>query len=138
MCELCENAGGIPLWQDALCRVVLVEDRDYPGFCRVIWTKHVKEMTDLSAEERRHLMGAVFAAESAVRLLLQPDKINLASLGNLVPHLHWHVIPRWRNDRHFPNPIWGEMQRDVQLATPLNLAEGLRTIIQEALRSGSN
>ncbi|MDP2154694.1 MAG: HIT family protein, partial [Sulfuricella sp.] len=45
MCELCENVGGTPLWQDALCRVVLVEDRDYPGFCRVIWTSHVKEMT---------------------------------------------------------------------------------------------
>jgi diadenosine tetraphosphate (Ap4A) HIT family hydrolase len=138
MCELCENAGGIPLWQDALCRVVLVEDRDYPGFCRVIWTKHVKEMTDLSAEERRHLMDAVFAAESAVRRLLQPDKINLASLGNLTPHLHWHVIPRWHGDRHFPNPIWGEMQRNSQPATPEGLAESLRTLIHEALQPVSD
>lgn len=138
MCELCENAGGIPLWQDALCRVVLVEDRDYPGFCRVIWTEHVKEMTDLSAEERRHLMDAVFAAESAVRRLLQPDKINLASLGNLTPHLHWHVIPRWHGDRHFPSPIWGEMQRDARPATPEGLAEGLRTLIHEVLQPVSD
>jgi diadenosine tetraphosphate (Ap4A) HIT family hydrolase len=138
MCELCENVGGTLLWQDALCRVVLVEDRDYPGLCRVIWTKHVKEMTDLPLAERRHLMDVVFTVESAVRQVLQPDKINLASLGNLTPHLHWHVIPRWRNDRHFPNPIWGETQRDTQLATPLNLAEGLRTIIHEALHPASN
>jgi len=138
MCELCENVGGTLLWQDALCRVVLVEERDYPGFCRVIWTSHVKEMTDLPLAERRHLMDVVFAVENAVRQMLQPDKINLASLGNLTPHLHWHVIPRWRSDRHFPNPIWGEMQRDARLATPLNLAEGLRTIIHEALHSASN
>jgi diadenosine tetraphosphate (Ap4A) HIT family hydrolase len=118
--------------------VVLVEDRDYPGFCRVIWTKHVKEMTDLSAEERRHLMDAVFAAESAVRRLLQPDKINLASLGNLTPHLHWHVIPRWHGDRHFPNPIWGEMQRDARPVMPEGLAEGLRTRIHEALQPASD
>lgn len=137
MCELCENVGGEVLWQDALCRVVLVEDRDYPGFCRVIWTQHVKEMTDLPAAQRRHLMEVVFAAESAVRQMLQPDKINLASLGNLTPHLHWHVIPRWRGDRHFPNPIWGEMQRDAQPAVPANLAESLRALIHEALRPAS-
>ena len=137
MCELCENVGGTPLWQDALCRVVLVEDRDYPGFCRVIWMNHVKEMTDLPVVERRHLMDVVFVVESAVRQMLQPDKINLASLGNLTPHLHWHVIPRWRGDRHFPSPIWGEMQRDAQPATPENLAECLRTVIHEAMRPAS-
>lgn len=137
MCELCDTIGGELLWQDAQCRVVLVEDRDYPGFCRVIWTKHVKEMTDLPEAERRHLMDVVFTVESAVRQMLQPDKINLASLGNLVPHLHWHIIPRWRGDRHFPNPIWGEKQRDAQPATPERLAEGLRTIIHEALLPAS-
>lgn len=138
MCELCENVGGEVLWQDAQCRVVLVEDRDYPGFCRVIWTKHVKEMTDLPAAERRHLMDVVFAVESAVRQKLRPDKVNLASLGNLTPHLHWHVIPRWIGDRHFPNPIWGEMQRDARPAAPEKLAESLRTIIHEALQPASD
>ena len=44
--------------------------------------------------------------EEAQQSVLAPDKINLASLGNMVPHLHWHVIPRWRGDRHFPDPIW--------------------------------
>jgi diadenosine tetraphosphate (Ap4A) HIT family hydrolase len=83
-------------------------------------------------------MEVVFVVESAVRQKLQPDKINLASLGNLVPHLHWHVIPRWRGDRHFPNPIWGEMQREAQREAPLNLAEGLRTIIHEALQPASD
>ena len=69
-------------------------------------------MSDLSVSEQRHLYSVVNAVESALRTLLRPDKINLASLGNQVPHLHWHVIPRWRDDRHFPQPVWAAPQRD--------------------------
>ena len=114
-CELCNATGGELLWQDDFCRVVLIEDDDYPGFCRVILNKHVKEMTELSAAERARLMHSVFAVEAAILEFAAPDKINLASLGNAVPHVHWHVIPRWRDDRHFPKPIWAPAER---AATP--------------------
>jgi diadenosine tetraphosphate (Ap4A) HIT family hydrolase len=110
-CELCESPGGQTLWQDELCRVVLVEDRDYPGFCRVILNRHVSEMTDLDAATRQKLMRVVFATEHALRQLLQPAKINLASLGNMVAHLHWHVIARFGDDRHFPASVWSEPRR---------------------------
>ncbi|MNC89752.1 hypothetical protein D3C83_57330 [compost metagenome] len=56
-------------------------------------------------------MRVVFGVEAGLRELLRPDKINLASLGNAVPHLHWHVIPRFRNDPHFPSPIWASAAR---------------------------
>jgi diadenosine tetraphosphate (Ap4A) HIT family hydrolase len=105
-CELCAASGGELLWRDEFCRVVNVEEADYPGFCRVVLQRHVKEMTDLSPPERSRLMDAVFATETALRDLMHPDKINLASLGNVTRHLHWHVIPRFRDDRHFPQPIW--------------------------------
>ena len=68
----------------------------------------MSEMTDLCAPERERLMGVVFATEAVLREVLAPDKINLASLGNAVAHLHWHVIPRYRDDPHFPRPIWAE------------------------------
>ena len=113
-CELCNTPGGEVLWQDGLCRVVRVDGEEgaaFPGFCRVVWTAHVAEMTGLPAADRRHLMNVVFATEAALRSLLQADKINLASLGNLVPHVHWHVIPRWRDDSHFPAPIWAGAKR---------------------------
>jgi len=99
-CELCHRLGGHPLWRDEFCRVVLVEDRDYPGFCRVILERHVAEMTDLAPGERMRLMDAVFATEAALREVLRPHKINIASLGNVTPHLHWHVVPRHSEDRH--------------------------------------
>lgn len=132
-CELCDTSGNI-LWQDALCRVILVDDAHYPGFCRVILNRHVKEMTDLPEAERSRVMAVVFATEAAVRKVLDPDKINLASLGNMVPHVHWHVIPRFADDRHFPNPIWGEVKREVALKTALpGLVAKLSAALQESL-----
>jgi diadenosine tetraphosphate (Ap4A) HIT family hydrolase len=116
-CELCNSEGGEPLWRDDFCRVVLVNDIDYPGFCRVILNRHMQEMTDLSVAERDRLMTVVFAVEQVLREVAQPQKINLASLGNVVPHMHWHVIPRFADDKHYPNPIWGATKRDADKRT---------------------
>ncbi len=110
-CDLCDSPGGEVVWESDFCRVVMVGDRDYPGYCRIIVNQHLREMTDLSQKERIQLMTVIFAVETAIRTLYQPDKINLASLGNITPHVHWHLIPRWRDDRHFPNPVWAAPQR---------------------------
>jgi diadenosine tetraphosphate (Ap4A) HIT family hydrolase len=110
-CELCDQTGGEVLWRDERCRVVRVEEPGYPGYCRVIWHDHVREMTDLGADDRAHFMRVVLAVEEALRDELAADKINLASLGNMTPHLHWHVIARFRDDPHFPNSIWGAALR---------------------------
>jgi diadenosine tetraphosphate (Ap4A) HIT family hydrolase len=117
-CELCDNDGGDLIWRDARCRVVHVAEPGYPGYCRVIWNTHVAEMTALGTEDREHCMRVVFALETALREQLRPDKINLASLGNITPHLHWHVIPRFRDDPHFPNPVWGLLLRQPAPAEP--------------------
>ncbi len=112
LCELCHQDGGTVLYRAAGWRIVRVDDPHYPGFCRVILNRHVREMTDLPLAEQSALMAVVLAVESVVRSLFQPEKINLASFGNMVPHVHWHIIPRWRDDRHFPEPIWGAVRRD--------------------------
>ena len=112
-CELCDKDGGAVLWRDELCRVVRPAVEGYPGFLRVIVNRHVKEMTDL--EERERLMRVVFACEAALRGLYRPEKVNLASFGNVVPHVHWHVIARFVDDAHFPDAIWAPARR---AATP--------------------
>ena len=101
------------LWHDDYCRVIWVDDANYPCFCRVILNQHAKEMTGLPPEQRQRLMNVVFAVETAVREIVQPDKINLASLGNVVPHVHWHVIPRWADDANFPDAIWASARRET-------------------------
>lgn len=133
MCELCEKTGGRLVWQNRFCRVVLVDDEDYPGYCRVILQRHAAEMTDLDELERTALMQAVFAVEKALRNTLSPDKINLASLGNVTPHLHWHVIPRFESDRHFPNPIWGKALRDASAPLVSGWEESLVSGIRDLL-----
>lgn len=110
-CDLCGQDGGEVLYRHADYRVVLVDDKYYPGYCRVIWNAHLPEMTDLPADARSRLMQAVWQVEAAVREAMQPDKVNVASLGNMTPHVHWHVIPRYREDLHFPAPIWAQTQR---------------------------
>lgn len=111
-CSLCLPASPEHvLWQDARCRVIDVGDPDYAGYCRVVWSAHVREMSDLTTDERVHVMAVVQGVEISLRTLLNPVKINLAAFGNQVPHLHWHVIPRFSDDPHFPDPIWATRRR---------------------------
>jgi len=135
-CELCGGDGGRLLWRDAQLRVVAVDDADYPGFVRVIWNEHVREWTDLPGAARAHLLQVLAVVEQGVREVMQPHKVNLASLGNVTPHLHWHVIPRYADDAHFPQPIWGQRQRDPAagpLAQRRAAAAGLPELLGRAL-----
>ena len=129
-CELCAPSPFPVLFADTRLSVVLVTDTpDYPAFCRVIWRGHVREMTDLSPADRAYLMDWVFRTEAALRTVLAPDKINLASLGNVVPHLHWHVIPRFADDAHFPAPVWAARARDGVAHGRPDLAAALREVL---------
>lgn len=106
-CPLCQPADTSDLiWRNDLLRVIMVGGTEFPGYTRVIWQQHVPEMTDLPQPERRHIMDVVCAVETVMRKILEPTKVNLAQFGNQVPHLHWHVIPRWQLDPYFPEAIW--------------------------------
>jgi diadenosine tetraphosphate (Ap4A) HIT family hydrolase len=115
-CELCDLSVPV-VWQDEKLSVILVDDAAYPGFCRVIWRDLVREMSDLSHDDRLLLNEAVYQVEQAVREVMQPLKVNVASLGNVVPHLHWHIIPRYADDAHFPAPVWAQAARQTDEAT---------------------
>ncbi|TFW18380.1 HIT family protein [Massilia arenosa] len=115
-CDLCALQGA-PVWRGAKFSVIAVEEPNYPGFCRVVWHTHVKEMTDLALADRTLFMNAVWEVEAAVRAVFEPQKVNLASLGNMTPHLHWHVIPRFPDDAHWPNPVWAAVSRATDAST---------------------
>lgn len=139
-CELCAADGGELIYRDDLLRVVLVDDALYPGFCRVIWNAHVREMSDLDAPQQMRLMQVVFTTESVLREVMRPDKINLASFGNMTPHLHWHVIPRYADDLHFPAAVWAAPQREpastaTAIAKRLALLPALRASLASRLAS---
>ena len=121
-CELCRNDGGRQVWRNEHWRVVRVDDASFPAFYRVICNSHVGEFSDLPSAERASCMELVAAVERTLRQRLSPTKVNLASLGNVVPHLHWHVIARFHWDSHFPNPIWGAAQRSLEAPAAQRLA----------------
>ncbi len=123
VCPLCVNSlidDSIIFSNDAY-RIVWGNETNYPCFIRVIWQQHVVEMTDLPFEQQQTLLQAVLQVERILRDTLQPvpDKINLMSLGNQVPHLHWHIVPRYCLDAHWPNSPLGIVSRqtDAQLVT---------------------
>lgn len=128
-CPLCAREGGVPVLRTPLYRVIRAEEADFPAFYRVVWNEHVAEWTDLVPAHRSLLMQTVAKVETVLREVLRPTKINLASLGNVVPHLHWHVIARFDWDSHFPQPVWGAPQRVVvppavsRLAVPLEVLD---------------
>jgi len=116
LCPLCDGDGGPVVARTPQFRVVRVVDGDearrFPAFYRLIWAAHVAEFSDLSVTDRHACMDAVTEIERVVRSLLAPTKVNLATLGNVVQHLHWHVIGRFDWDSHFPAPVWAAAQRD--------------------------
>ena len=110
-CPLCREDGGALIWRGARLRVIRADEAGFPAFYRVVWNAHVAEFSDLNAPERAHCMDVVAQVEQALRQYLQPTKVNIAALGNMVPHLHWHVIARFDWDSHFPAPVWAAAQR---------------------------
>jgi diadenosine tetraphosphate (Ap4A) HIT family hydrolase len=90
---------------------VHAQEAGFPAFYRVVWQDHVREFSQLARPDRIACLDAVTAVEEAMLRHLRPAKVNLATLGNMVPHVHWHVVARFDWDSHFPGPPWGPSHR---------------------------
>lgn len=131
-CPLCDAAGGHVVLRADRFRVVRAQEEGFPAFYRVIWNDHVPEFSELAPADRILCMEAVACVERVLREQLKPTKINLAALGNMVPHLHWHVIARFDWDSRFPAPVWAAAQREVDPAR-IAAIEAVRPRLEQAL-----
>jgi diadenosine tetraphosphate (Ap4A) HIT family hydrolase len=131
-CPLCEGAGGALVFEAPQWRVIRAAEAGFPAFYRLVWTDHVAEFSDLTMAERHVCMEAVTQVESLLRKHLRPAKVNLASLGNAVPHLHWHIVARFRWDSHFPAPVWAAAQRGAP-ADEIARIESLLPALEEEM-----
>ncbi len=134
VCALCAENGGALVWRGERLRVIRAQEVEFPAFYRVVWNAHVAEFSDLTAADRVHCMEAVTLVEQALRQHLAPTKVNIAALGNMVPHLHWHVIARFDWDSHFPAPVWATAQRPSPAAQEAAL-RALLPALEAQLRS---
>jgi diadenosine tetraphosphate (Ap4A) HIT family hydrolase len=131
-CPLCQGPGGRLVAQTPRWRIIHAEEAGFPAFYRLVYQQHVKEFSQLPAAERAECAELLAGMEGALLRHLQPTKVNLASLGNAVPHLHWHVIARFDWDSHFPGPVWAAPQRSPD-AGRLRELQGKLAAVDESL-----
>lgn len=111
----------------------LGEHQYYEGYCVLVTKGHFKEMTDMPDQNRRALFEEMMTTHRALEKAFSPSKMNMCSLGNVVPHVHWHFFPRYKEDPNFKNPPWLQMQHfDSAKVTPQQREEIIRKI-QKAL-----
>jgi len=132
MCSKWDDERELRIVELPHCRVMLNRDQFFPGYTFVFTRDHVTELFHLDRDVRSHVMEEVTAVASALHDLFTPAKMNYELLGNMVPHIHWHLVPRFREDPLWPRPIWSEPHDEVILSRE-GYAERIR-LIQAALR----
>lgn len=90
-----------------LCRALLMDDARFAWLILVPRIAGARELIDLDAGDQQVLLAEVVRVGRALESLVQPDKLNIAALGNVVPQLHVHVIARHTGDAAWPQPVWG-------------------------------
>lgn len=132
-CPLCDAPGGRLVFQAARWRLIHAEEPGFPAFYRLVWQDHVREFSQLAPADRAACMDVLVGVEQAMLRHLQPAKVNLASLGNAVPHLHWHVIARFDWDSHFPAAVWAEARRSADAERMRELTQCLPALEQDLI-----
>ncbi|UFS72623.1 HIT family protein [Geomonas sp. RF6] len=97
------------------CYVSLNRDQFFTGYCFVYLKAHVTELFHLEPTTRDEVMAEVNAVAHALYNLFLPDKINYELLGNMAPHMHWHIVPRRKTDPLWPRPQWSEPHQELIL-----------------------
>lgn len=129
-CPLCANVPGTLIWRGAYWRLFSVDDPNYPGYMRLVLNRHCTELTQLAKPEQKHLFALLVAIESEIRDLMLPEKVNIASLGNQTPHQHWHIIPRYQDDAHFPDSIWSPVRNTTASPDLAKRAENAKKLFE--------
>lgn len=116
-CPLCQLNPKDVIWENASFAVIDARQNDIPGYVRLVAKQHLAEMTDFSLSDQKKIWELLSCIEKVMRQTMHPQKVNLAEFGNMVPHLHWHIIPRYKQDAWFPESVWAPKIREVSRET---------------------
>lgn len=117
MCRRWDDDSDLRIVELKHSRVILNRDQFFPGYSLLIARTHVTELFHLEQAVRAELIEEVSRVAAALQAVFQPDKINYELLGNMVPHMHWHLVPRFSSDPLWPRPIWAEAHTELFLTT---------------------
>ncbi|HEY4745409.1 MAG TPA: HIT family protein [Desulfuromonadaceae bacterium] len=115
MCNRWEDDRDLRIAELTQSYVILNRDQYFPGYTLLFTKSHVTELFHLQAPVRSELMEEIAAVARALHEVFRPDKINYELLGNMVPHMHWHLVPRRAADPLWPRPIWAAPHDEVHL-----------------------
>lgn len=98
-----------------------IHDSEIP-WLKIFTHTHRKEFSECTREEKESIWESLDIIERKMLAYFKPDKINIASFGNMLPRVHWHIMARFENDSYFPEPMWGVKQREgLVLTAPMEL-----------------
>ena len=116
-CSLCERvkltaAGKYPylIHEFKHSYLMLGEHQFFRGYCVLVSKGHYKEMTDMPPVIQTEMFQDMMKVSAVLQQVFSPDKMNMCSLGNVVPHVHWHFFPRYKSDPQFKDPPWLRME----------------------------
>lgn len=104
------------IYQNELIRIE-TEESEIP-WLKIFTQEPYKEMSELPHNLKYEIFELLDIIEKEMIRYYNPDKINMASFGNYVPHVHWHIMARFKEDSYFPEPMWGTKQREADLDLP--------------------
>ncbi len=109
--------------------LMLGEHQFFRGYCVLVSKAHFKEMTDMPSFMQAEMFQEMMKVSAVLQKHFQPAKMNLCSLGNVVPHVHWHFFPRYSDDPQFTDPPWLRMQQfESAKVTPEEARELIETL----------
>ena len=116
MCQRWQDEPELRVIELDQCYVQLNRDQFFRGYTFVFTRKHVTELFHLDQQVRQNVIEEVNLVAAALSQVYQPTKMNYELLGNMVPHMHWHLVPRFTDDPLWPRPIWSEPHPEKQLS----------------------
>ncbi len=96
---------------------VEIESSEIP-WVKVFTQRKIKEFSECTTAEKIEIFRIIDIVEKSMLSYFNADKINIASFGNLLPQVHWHIMARFEGDSYFPQPMWGAKQRESRLDLP--------------------
>lgn len=130
MCRKWDDDVDLQIAEFDTCYVLLNRDQFFNGYCFVFTKTHVTELFHLDSTTRQAVIEEVNQVAQALANVFKPTKINYELLGNMVPHMHWHLVPRFESDPLWPRPIWSEEHEELHL-TKAEYAERIELIREE-------
>jgi diadenosine tetraphosphate (Ap4A) HIT family hydrolase len=116
MCDRWQSDADLRIAEFEHSYLILNRDQFFPGYCLLFTKQHQTELFHLEPNVRQGLMEEVSRVAQALALCFRPDKLNYELLGNMVPHIHWHLVPRFATESLWPRPIWSEPHQELLLS----------------------